>query len=201
MDDRMGVYISHSAEDSAFSIQLAWALRGAGMDAWCDVHVSDKHVPGPALREVSARPIFILVLSPAALTSTWVRAEYERATETGRVILPVVIAPINADQWPGGWARLFEGGRAADQGLVPLSHWDAIVKTLELLLSRHVPANGAFSSAAPDARAFYTSGRLLREQAAELLRTDENAVELLIERGRAYSPPGDGEIPTGPYAI
>jgi hypothetical protein len=77
---QLRVYISHSAQDNDFCDKLAWALRGAGAEVWYDRHVRDAGLPGTAtMHEVMESPVFVLVLSNAALQSPWVRAEFQWA--------------------------------------------------------------------------------------------------------------------------
>ncbi len=100
------IFVSHSHQDNPFCRALVAALRNAGADAWYDEHNLG---PGHLMREIQvelqARPIFIVILSPAALHSTWVEDEATwfyslYRAEPHRVIVPVLAAPIQPnDIW------------------------------------------------------------------------------------------------------
>lgn len=78
--NRVRVYVSHSHTDNDFCEALATALRVAGADVYFDTHVVDAVCPGRAtFSEITRRGVFAIVLSKAALSSTWVQAEYQWA--------------------------------------------------------------------------------------------------------------------------
>src|SRR5262249_35105008 len=73
---KMKIFVSHSHKDAAACHALVAALRGAGADVWYDEHNMTAGRLGPIIeRELGARPVFILVLSPTALASSWVEDE------------------------------------------------------------------------------------------------------------------------------
>src|SRR5690242_4434572 len=73
----MKVYISHSAQDNDFAGRLARAIQTDETPVFFDRHVDDATSPGSALWEpLSTCAMFVLILSPAALRSVWVKAEY-----------------------------------------------------------------------------------------------------------------------------
>src|SRR5262249_58993409 len=93
---QLKVFVSHSAQDKLFCDALVAALRAAGADVWYDEHSLGAGVlRGEIMRELAERPIFLVVLSPAAFASGWVRDECEWAynlskREPNRLFLPVV---------------------------------------------------------------------------------------------------------------
>ena len=101
MAEQLKVFVSHSHQDDAFCRQLVAALRGAGADVWYDEHNMGPGQLGPTIEhELRVRPVFVLILSPAALTSAWVEDESRWAysfyrKERARTILPVLAAPVS----------------------------------------------------------------------------------------------------------
>ena len=95
-----GIFVSHSSKDDAFGTRLVQDLRGKfagenavwydsqggllGGDAWWEM----------IKKELTARPIFIVILSPDALTSNWVKDEVNMAWKqknslSGKHIIPI----------------------------------------------------------------------------------------------------------------
>src|SRR6478609_8791768 len=95
------IFVSHTPEDDDFCQDLVGALRNAGADVW----VNDQHYALSQLLpviepEVRTRPVFIVILSPAALRSgtvtaacTWA-ATYLRH-DPNRRFLPVLAQPVD----------------------------------------------------------------------------------------------------------
>src|SRR6185437_5566232 len=95
------IFVSHTPEDDDFCQDLVGALRNAGADVW----VNDQHYALSQLLpviepEVRTRPIFIVILSPAALRSgmvaaacTWA-ATFQRQDATPR-FLPVLAEAVD----------------------------------------------------------------------------------------------------------
>lgn len=102
MPDSAGIFVSHSHEDDAFCLELIGDLRARlgkeavwydtsggldGSDAWWDRIVA----------EITARPNFLVVLSPHAYTSKWVleemRVAFFQHVELGKRLLFVQVAP------------------------------------------------------------------------------------------------------------
>ncbi len=102
---QLRIFLSHAAPDQQLAQALVDALRQAGADVWYaedpsidePLNVGDLvQLPEPVIRELVARPIFLVVLSPEACATPQVEHEcrwalhlYRRAP--GRVILPVAI--------------------------------------------------------------------------------------------------------------
>lgn len=94
------IFLSHSSKDNAFSAQMAKDLYHAlGNDAaavWYDI----ENLKGGdtwwyrVTKELAERPIFIVILSPDALASGWVKDEIamawtQRNSPLGKLIIPV----------------------------------------------------------------------------------------------------------------
>jgi hypothetical protein len=83
MPEPARIFVSHSHQDNAFSVRLVEKLRAAlGGDApavWYDVsgglHGGDEWWRR-IVDEITARPIFLMTLSPDAVDSYWVMREY-----------------------------------------------------------------------------------------------------------------------------
>jgi TIR domain/PEGA domain len=90
MSDR--IFISYAREDQTFVFRLARELRTRGISIWLDQWDIS---PGAdwnqsidrALRETER---FIVILSPAAVTSRQVRAEIQAAIDTAKAVFPVL---------------------------------------------------------------------------------------------------------------
>ena len=64
------VFVSHSQRDEEWCRTFVHALGLIGADVWADRHDSRYHqIVDVAERELRARPIFVAVLSPAAVLS------------------------------------------------------------------------------------------------------------------------------------
>src|SRR5690348_5005800 len=93
---QMKVFVSHSHKNNAFCEELVKALKGAGADVWYDDESLHTGRLGPIIeRELRERPVFIAVLSRAALASQWVEDEtrwaYNRLRrDPTRILLPVL---------------------------------------------------------------------------------------------------------------
>ena len=87
------IFVSYSRKDIAFVRRLAGDLEKAGYDVWWDV--SDLRGGDDWLRLIPAAiessDYFIIVLSPNALTSEWVKREYTQALSLRRKIIPIML--------------------------------------------------------------------------------------------------------------
>ncbi len=168
---RLRIFISHSHQDSAFCRQLVQALRAADADVWYDEH--NLHA-GSLLdsieQELRTRPVFLLILSPAALKSQWVRNECKWAFtrmmhEPQRLLLPVLAAPVREEDI---WLWLQDFKRIEAPGVEPYPPDEAVRQTLHAL-SLSLPDEAPIS-AAPQ---------------------PEETAEDLLNRGRALRAQGD----------
>src|SRR5258708_36464201 len=74
------IFVSHSPTDPTWPRPFVAALRRAGADVWYDEHDLGYNTLSDEIeRELRVRPIFLLVLSPAASASPWVRREMAAA--------------------------------------------------------------------------------------------------------------------------
>jgi tetratricopeptide (TPR) repeat protein len=168
----MAIFVSHSHFDDAFCRSLVAALRTAGADVWYDEqNLGAGHLMDALEQELRHRPVFIVILSPAALASRWVKDEctwaYTRyRKDPSRILLPVLASPL-ADE-DDIWLFLQEFKRVELPGCVPLTPEEAIRETLRML---------ALTAGNADPR---TGNRA----DAPLLRQQDSTAELL-ERGKA----------------
>ncbi len=93
------VFVSHSHQDTAFCERLVRGLRAANMYVWFDEHnLGAGQLPNIIEQELRNSDTFIVVFSPAALTSRWVSSEWYAAwtlldTGTLRRFIPVIAEP------------------------------------------------------------------------------------------------------------
>jgi formylglycine-generating enzyme required for sulfatase activity len=89
------IFVSHSTQDNEWCRPLVAALTAAHLDVWYD----ERGLSGGAewvqtlQREVQARDVLLLVLTPEAWSSQWVQEEIQLAIATRRTILPVLHKP------------------------------------------------------------------------------------------------------------
>src|SRR5215472_18762614 len=70
---QLRVFLSHSSQDKAAADQFASAFRQAGADVWYDEEsLGAGHLRRTIMKELGDRPIFVVLLSPVALASSWV---------------------------------------------------------------------------------------------------------------------------------
>jgi formylglycine-generating enzyme required for sulfatase activity len=108
------IFISHSHHDNEFGLQIVQELRALlGEDAvWFDasggLHGGEEWWD-KIVAEITARPIFIVILSPEALASKWVMKEmsiaYRLHVELGHTLIPIMLTPC---QRRADWALIQE---------------------------------------------------------------------------------------------
>ena len=137
-DEPARVFLSHSSQDKQAADQFAQAFRQAGADVWYDEEsLGAGHLRRAIMKELGERPVFVVLLSKAALASSWVLRSCEWAYDlqrgdSSRVLLPVVIEPLVwADLNMVLYLRSLKRVEAGD--LHPLSLDDSIKQTLRLL--------------------------------------------------------------------
>ncbi len=127
------IFISHSHEDADFCLKLVADLRARlGDDAvWYDASGGQHGLQGgeawwdQIVAEITARPYFLVVLSPHASASRWVPQEmgiaFRQHVELGKRLLPVRLAeaPRRAD-WAGIQEFSFVAPRTYEQALADL---------------------------------------------------------------------------------
>jgi TIR domain len=133
---QMRIFVSHSHEDDNFCQVLVQALRQAGADMWYDEHNMGSGRLGPTIeREVRERPVFVVILSPAALRSPWVEDETRWAygllrKDASRLIQPVSAAALHEDDI---WLFLRDFKRVEAPGLKSLPRDEAVRRTVRAL--------------------------------------------------------------------
>lgn len=135
---QLRVFLSHSSADKAFADQLVAALRDAGADVWYDEHnLGTGQLRATIMRELATRPIFIVLVSHAALTSRWVQDECEwtyniAQRKPERLLLPVTAAPYTPDDWDTLlYIESLRRIEVSDHQPFPIE--EAILRTLRLL--------------------------------------------------------------------
>ena len=99
------VFISYSRVDETFADQLEAELSKAGFPTWMD----RQHLEGGQdwatiiATEISRHDSVVVVLSPDAVTSTWVLEEIAFAQQQGKYIIPIIY---RATRVPFGISRL-----------------------------------------------------------------------------------------------
>ena len=144
------LFISHSHENAAFCLKLVADLRARlGDDAvWYDASGGQHGLQGgeawwdQIVAEITARPYFLVVLSPQAGASRWVPQEmgiaFRQHVELGKRLLPVRLAkaPRRAD-WAGIQEFSFVAPRPYEQALAEL------LSALNVDLTQHASAANA----------------------------------------------------------
>jgi hypothetical protein len=111
-------FISYANEDAALATSIADAFRSAG---GCEVFTYDDISPGESWRKeieekIGDADLFVILVSPAALSSKAVRDEWasiqERAWESQDVgILPVLVGNVHAPAFLEPWKRVHVAGK------------------------------------------------------------------------------------------
>ncbi|HEV7126387.1 MAG TPA: toll/interleukin-1 receptor domain-containing protein, partial [Ktedonobacterales bacterium] len=125
MAESTRIFVSHASEDEAWGAAFVAALQSAGFDVW----VAQRAMPGTddataeaaSDRELRERPIFIPILSPAALVSRWLQQEIAAAVllsghDLTRTILPVLARQCEVPPLLALYGRI---AGLADAGLAP----------------------------------------------------------------------------------
>ena len=180
------VFVSSSMEDSAFCAELTGALRAAGADVWRDEQRVDFGQLMVAIElEVRSRPVFIVILSPAALRSGRVYAEctwaatYQRQ-DPRRVFLPVLAEPVNPNALRA-FLQDFQPLAVASVELYPRP--EAIWRTLSALSLAPTPSrpSSASRSGPIDRSLVPVAPRMEQPETVEGLLTRGN---MLLVQGR-----------------
>jgi tetratricopeptide (TPR) repeat protein len=133
---KIQIFVSHSHNDDAYCRELVDTLRSAGADVWYDEHNLGSGQLGPTIeQELRARPVFVLILSSAALASNWVEDECRWAytlyrKDRSRTILPILATDVNEDAI---WLFLQDFKRIEAPGVRPFVRSEAIQRTLHAL--------------------------------------------------------------------
>jgi hypothetical protein len=156
MADPVRVFVSHhhSPYEDAFTARLVGDLKAAGVDVWVD---DEGITSGDFVRKISeglaGRQWLVLVTTPDALQSPWVRTEVDTALAevTARRMLgviPFVITPANEHDMPLLWRNLHRYDATA--GYEPAR--DRLLQTLRMTASpfpTHYPPTTADYTPSP----------------------------------------------------
>jgi hypothetical protein len=95
------VFVSHAKDSLEFCASLVGKLRQRSFDVWYDEHNLQSGTITEAIeQELLSRDYFVLVLSPDAITSQWVRQEYTAALDLLRDGSMKAFAPVLASDCP-----------------------------------------------------------------------------------------------------
>lgn len=187
-EQQLRIFVSHSHQDNTFCHAIVQALREAGADVWYDEQSMTSGQLGPVIeRELEARPVFVVVLSPAALQSSWVEDECRwayalyRADRT-RTILPILAAPVESENAFWLFLREFKRVEAADLRPYPVEEAaNHLVRALAL-----TPRGEAPTPIAPQPTESYDD---LITRAAALFDQNKHAeAQPLLERATQLEP-------------
>jgi tetratricopeptide (TPR) repeat protein len=192
-EQQLKVFVSHSHQDNAFCHALVSALRGAGADVWYDEHDMGSGRLGPTIeRELRERPVFVVILSLAALHSPWVEDETRWAygllrKDASRLILPVTATTIQEDDI---WLFLQDFKRIEAVGYQPFPRKEAVrrtVRTLALTPTGEAPAPMA-PQPTESVEDMLARGKALQAQGkyAEALALFERATQLAPQNFDAW---------------
>jgi tetratricopeptide (TPR) repeat protein len=136
---QMKIFVSHSSTDRAACDAFVGALRGAGANVWYDEHnLGAGQLMDEIQRELHARPVVMVLLSPDALASKWVVRECKWAytladQDPSRIILPVVVRAIEPRDLNAAMLFLSDFKRIEGPGNQPYPQAEAISRMLKLL--------------------------------------------------------------------
>jgi hypothetical protein len=114
MGEPVRIFISHhrSPDEDAITRRLAADLQAAGADVWLDTErIPSGDFVGKINEGLAGRQWLVLVMTPEAIKSTWVRAEVNAAlnqVNAGRMlgVIPVVASVCDEGDIPLLWASL-----------------------------------------------------------------------------------------------
>lgn len=184
------VFLSHAHEDSAWCNVFVGALRQAGTDVWYDEHnLGYGRLMDEIERELRQRHVFLVVLSPGAIASPWVRREVFAAitlhdAEPDRIVLPVVAQPCEV---PLLWSEYRWLSGPNDGGLSPDEAAREVLRTLGIGQGARTPGQSWDEASVFDsfARACTPTG----------LRTARDLYDFARARGATFSW-GTGQLPS-----
>jgi TIR domain len=131
------IFVSRAHEDTAWCRAFVQALREAGADLWYDEHDLGDGVMGEEIeRELQARPIFIVILSPASLASPGAQREVsaamglrEKDCPNTRSMLLVMAEQVDV---PRLWADYQRVSGPGDRGLSATVAARRVISTLAI---------------------------------------------------------------------
>jgi len=113
---KMRVFISHASEDADLARALAKHLSKMGLEAWSsDADVLPGENWAAKISEaLDHSEVMVVLMSPAAVKSKWVREEIQYALGSNRYagrVIPVLVEPTEDFPWV---LRRFQGLEAGD---------------------------------------------------------------------------------------
>ncbi|HEY7974889.1 MAG TPA: toll/interleukin-1 receptor domain-containing protein, partial [Ktedonobacterales bacterium] len=189
------IFVSHSHKDDEYCHSFVADLRAAGLDVWFDEHnASAGHLVDLIERELRLRPIFVVVLSPAALVSQWVKDECTwafgryRRDPAHRVILPVLAKTVDEDDI---WLFMQEFKRIEQAGLRPWPATEA-ARRVALAVDLNTPVappqrHATFASPPPPGQSDNADALLARANALVSQGKRREAIKVL-RRATALAP-------------
>jgi hypothetical protein len=103
----MEIVISYAREDRAIVQELAGTLRAWGHDVWTDAGAhSGARWWDEIVARIQACDVLLAVTSPASLASHACTLERRYALALGKVLLPVLVAPVNTQGLPTEFASI-----------------------------------------------------------------------------------------------
>lgn len=187
MAQAAGIFVSHAHEDNAWCREFVQALRDAGADVWYDEYsLGHGRITEEIERELRARPIFVLILSPVSVGKRWVQREMDAAMrlqdrDPTRIILPVMS---DKAEIPLFWEEYKRVGGPDDSGIPATEAAEQVVHTLAIVPAG-APAAVLPPAAADTADAAWERGKGLyaQKRTTESLAAFERAIAL--EPGKA----------------
>ena len=170
------IFVSHSQKDHDWCRTFVRELRSTGADIWYDAdNVGTGLLADEIERELRSRPMCIVVLSPAAVTSRWTMREVNAAIilhdrEPSRIVLPVVAQKCDV---PLLWSYFHVISGPEGEGIAPGKAAREVAKFLRLHNMESVER-----AQLPTGRG-YQSAEEAREQGASL-RAQGRPLEALV---------------------
>ncbi len=123
MADQVRIFVSHSHKDNEFTSRLVADLRTAGADVWVDTaEITYDDLIKRIDEGLSGRQWLVLVMSPDALRSNYVRMEVNAALnrvmkDAMQGVIPVVARACRDDEIPPTWDVLHRYDATQDYAL------------------------------------------------------------------------------------
>jgi HEAT repeat protein len=116
MPDNRHIFLSYSSKEIDFALKLATDLKNAGINLWMD-RLDIK--PGEDWRKslqagIDLSSAVLVILSESSLQSQYCQREIARADRLGNPIVPILLTPLSAADWPLEIER---------QQYVDFTHW------------------------------------------------------------------------------
>lgn len=137
------VFLSYSTKDKEYSDRFVAALRVAQLDVW---YAGDDMTYGSTISQVIApeitkRAVFLILVSRAALSSTYVFDEFSVAHELWlrdknmpHYIIPVLLEKLELDDYTKGWPFLLVHPHIAGQHGHALTFDETVQRTVRAIL-------------------------------------------------------------------